>query len=55
MYIGESYINKGQNTLYTQKFNVTYTDCLYWHQYMGNVQAPTTEAWKVYDAYRQNS
>ena len=54
MYIGESYINKGQNTLYTQKFNVTYTDCLYWHQYMGNVQAPTTEAWKVYDAYKSS-
>ena len=52
MYIGESYINKGQNTLYTQKFNVTYTDCLYWHQYMGNVQAPTTEAAKVYIAYK---
>jgi beta-N-acetylglucosaminidase len=52
MYIGESYINKGQNTLYTQKFNVTYTDALYWHQYMGNVQAPYTEALKVYDAYK---
>jgi beta-N-acetylglucosaminidase len=51
MYIGESYINKGQNTLYTQKFNVTYADALYWHQYMGNIQAPYTEALKVYDAY----
>lgn len=53
-YIGESYINKGQNTLYTQKFNVTYTDCLYWHQYMGNVQAPATEAIKVYQAYKSS-
>ena len=52
MYIGEAYINKGQNTLYTQKFNVTYTDALYWHQYMGNVQAPVTEAAKVYIAYK---
>lgn len=52
IYIGESYINKGQNTLYTQKFNVTYKDCLYWHQYMGNVQAPRTEAAKVYEAYK---
>ena len=54
MYIGESYINKGQNTLYTQKFNVTYKDCLYWHQYMGNIQAPVTEASKVYDAYKSS-
>ncbi|MGN0393728.1 MAG: N-acetylglucosaminidase, partial [Coprococcus sp.] len=36
-YIGNNYILKGQDTLYTQKFNVTYTDCLYSHQYMGNV------------------
>lgn len=54
IYIGESYINKGQNTLYTQKFNVTYTDCLYWHQYMGNIQAPMTEAAKVYQAYNSS-
>lgn len=52
IYIGEAYINVGQNTLYTQKFNVTYKDCLYWHQYMGNVQAPRTEAAKVYEAYK---
>lgn len=50
-YIGDNYILKGQNTLYTQKFNVTYTDCLYSHQYMGNVQAVSSEAQKVYAAY----
>ena len=54
IYIGEAYIGKGQNTLYTQKFNVTYTDCLYWHQYMGNVQAPVSEAAKVYEAYKSS-
>lgn len=52
LYIGENYILKGQNTLYTQKFNVTYTDCLYSHQYMGNVQAVSSEAQKVYSAYK---
>lgn len=41
--IGSSYINKGQNTLYYQKFNVA-GDNLYNHQYMTNVQAPYSEA-----------
>ncbi|MBQ8752394.1 MAG: SH3 domain-containing protein [Clostridia bacterium] len=40
--IGNSYINKGQNTLYYQKFNVA-GENLYNHQYMTNVQAPASE------------
>lgn len=40
--IGNSYINKGQNTLYYQKFNVA-GENLYNHQYMTNVQAPSSE------------
>ena len=52
MYIGEKYIYKGQNTLYTQKFNVTYTGMLYLHQYMSNIQSPATEANKLYTAYK---
>ena len=40
--IGSSYINKGQNTLYYQKFNVA-GENLYNHQYMTNVQAPSSE------------
>lgn len=40
--IGNSYINKGQNTLYYQKFNVA-GENLYGHQYMTNVQAPSSE------------
>ncbi len=51
LYIGNNYILKGQNTLYTQKFNVTYTSSLYSHQYMTNVQAASSEASKVYTAY----
>lgn len=53
-FIGSSYINRGQDTLYTQKFNVTYTDSLYGHQYMTNIQAPSTEARSVYNAYSTN-
>lgn len=51
-YIGASYINRGQDTLYTQKFNVTYKANLYNHQYMSNVQAPANEARSMYNAYR---
>ncbi len=40
--IGSGYINKGQNTLYYQKFNVA-GENLYNHQYMTNVQAPSSE------------
>lgn len=54
MYIGENYILRGQNTLYTQKFNVTYKGALYSHQYMSNVQAPSTEAAKLATAYKSN-
>lgn len=53
-YIGSSYINRGQDTLYTQKFNVTNTSNLYAHQYMSNVQAPATEAAAMYRAYKNN-
>lgn len=51
LYIGNNYILAGQNTLYTEKFNVTNTSNLYQHQYMTNVQAVSSEASKVYTAY----
>ena len=42
--IGNSYINKEQNTLYYQKFDVTDGGNGYYnHQYMTNVQAPSSE------------
>lgn len=49
-YIGKNYINRGQNTLYLQKFNVT-SNSRYTHQYMSNVEAPNSEATKVKNAY----
>ncbi len=49
-FIGGSYINRGQDTIYLQKFNVTPTST-YYHQYMSNVEAPFAEGKKVYTAY----
>lgn len=50
MYIGSNYINRGQNTGYLQKFNVTPTGT-YSHQYMTNVEAANSEALKTKNAY----
>ncbi|MBE5960714.1 MAG: hypothetical protein E7256_04910, partial [Lachnospiraceae bacterium] len=52
--IGSSYINRGQNTIYLQKFNVTPVST-YYHQYMANIEAPYAEAKKVYAGYRDIS
>lgn len=42
--IASSYIAKGQNTLYFQKFDVENSDGnLYWHQYMQNILAAQSE------------
>lgn len=54
-YLGDSYIKRGQDTLYTQKFNVTYTGNLYNHQYMSNIQSPATESLSNYKAYQANN
>lgn len=50
-YIGNNYINRGQNTVYLQKFNVT-SASRYSHQYMSNVEAGKSEAQKTYTAYK---
>lgn len=49
-YIGNNYINKGQDTVYLQKFNVT-NGGRYNHQYMANVEAPYSEGIRFYRAY----
>lgn len=49
-YVGTSYISKGQNTGYLQKFNVTSYE-RYDHQYMTNVEAAYSEALKTRQAY----
>lgn len=52
-YIASNYINKGQNTLYLQKFNVNPANAgdRYLHQYMTNVQAPYSEGRTTRSAY----
>lgn len=51
-FIGSSYINIGQNTLYLQKFDVDSSDGkLYWHQYMANIEAPYSESASMAKAY----
>lgn len=49
-YIASSYIKRGQNTLYFQKFNVV-SSPYYYHQYMTNVQAPSSEAKSTHNSY----
>ena len=56
--IGTSYINVGQDTGYFQKWDVVcdkenIDSCsLYSHQYMQNVEAPYSEAYSTYKAYK---
>ena len=51
--IGNSYIKIGQDTLYLQKFQVKKFGGygLYQHQYMQNIQAPTSEGKGNYNTY----
>lgn len=51
-FIYNKYINKGQDTLYFQKFNVVNkTSGLYGNQYMTNLQAAASEASHIEKAY----
>ena len=50
-FLGSSYINIGQDTVYLQKFNVT-PRSTFFHQYMTNVEAPWAEAKKIAAAYK---
>jgi beta-N-acetylglucosaminidase/uncharacterized protein YgiM (DUF1202 family) len=49
-FLGGTYINRGQDTVYLQKFNVT-PKSTYFHQYMTNVEAPWAEGKKICSAY----
>lgn len=53
IFIGSSYINIGQDTIYLQKFHVVDNRGgeLFWHQYMTNVLAPYSEANIIYKGY----
>lgn len=51
IWIGTGYIDKGQDTLYYQKFNVV--NQVWTHQYMTNIMAPTQETEDIYKSYKQ--
>ncbi|MCR5737451.1 MAG: SH3 domain-containing protein [Eubacterium sp.] len=52
-YIGETYINAGQNTIYYQRFNVNKAskNSIYTHQYMTNIYGAANEAALTCGAY----
>ena len=50
-FLGSSYINRGQDTLYTQKYNVASSSSRYSNQYMQNAQAASTESVAIYKIY----
>ena len=51
--LGAGYINKGQNTMYLEKFNVNPAASTpkYTHQYMTNIEAPKSESTSSYNSY----
>lgn len=49
-YIVKSYISRGQNTVYFQRFN-TISSPYYQHQYMQNLTAAASEAKSTYNSY----
>ena len=52
--LGANYITKGQDTLYLQKFDVdSSNNGLYWHQYMQNICAPSSEAVSIRKLYEE--
>lgn len=57
IFIGSSYINIGQDTIYLQKFHVVdYRGGeLFWHQYMTNVLAPYSESNIIYKGYANSN
>jgi beta-N-acetylglucosaminidase len=53
-FIGSSYVEGGQDTLYTQKFDII-PPSLYSKQYMQNIYAPSTEAVTTFGAYQKEN
>ncbi len=52
--LGSNYITKGQDTLYLQKFDVDASNNgMYWHQYMQNICAPSSEAKSIRKLYTE--
>lgn len=56
-FLTKNYIQRGQDTLYFQKFDVidNEIDGLYWHQYMQNVHGSVSEGEKAYNTVYNNN
>ena len=53
-FLAGEYLDFGQNTLYLQKFDVDDSDGdLYSHQYMENIEAPSSECSTTFEAYKE--
>ena len=50
-FLGSNYIGVGQDTLYLQKWDLVGPNYAN-HQYMQNIQAPSTESIKTYNGYK---
>ena len=55
--MANSYTNAGQNTAYFYKWDVvgSSTSELFWHQYMTNIQDPSSQAKSLYNTYVSNN
>ena len=53
-FLREKYLDKGQATLYFQKYNVVDKNNLYNNQYMQNINAARSEGNIVYNGYKNN-
>ncbi len=53
--IANGYINRGQDTLFYQKFNVITESGKYYNQYMANIQAPYKESYSIFKSYTNSN
>ena len=53
-FLREEYLDRGQSTLYFQKYNVVEEGNLYQHQYMQNIRAANDEGNKIYRGYKSS-
>lgn len=56
-FLSDSYISVGQNTAYFYKFDVVddRENGVCWHQYMTNIQDPSSQAKNLYNTYAKNN
>ena len=53
-FLRQNYLDRGQSTLYFQKYNVVDTNNLFEHQYMQNIRAANDEGNNIYKTYKSS-